>query len=161
MPPWQGGGDMIRIVRFDQIPRMSCPINLKLAHLTSRAPWAWALQPIICNRSACAAIENYEHELLSYRRRTIAGREGNPLVGTGRHKAGVLSFVMEGIHPHDLGTIVDQEGVAIRTGHHCAMPVMERFEMPATARASLALYNTREDIDALVEALGKAREVLA
>jgi len=80
-------------------------------------------------------------------------------VGTARHNASVLSFVMDGIHAHDLGTIVDQEGVAIRTGHHCAMPVMERFGLAATARASLAFYNTREDIDTLVAALGKANEV--
>jgi cysteine desulfurase/selenocysteine lyase len=81
------------------------------------------------------------------------------LVGTARNKASVLSFVMDGIHPHDLGTIVDREGIAIRTGHHCAMPVMERFGLPATARASLSFYNTREDVDALAAALEKAREV--
>jgi cysteine desulfurase/selenocysteine lyase len=86
---------------------------------------------------------------------------GVRLVGTASRQAGVQSFVMQGIHPHDLGTIVDQEGVAIRTGHHCAMPVMERFDLPATARASLSFYNTREDVDALMKALDKAREVLA
>ena len=84
---------------------------------------------------------------------------GVRLIGTAPDKAGVLSFVMEGVHPHDIGTILDQEGVAVRTGHHCAQPVMERFGVPATARASLALYNTRDDVDALVRGLHKVREV--
>jgi cysteine desulfurase/selenocysteine lyase len=83
------------------------------------------------------------------------------LIGTAREKAGVLSFVLEGIHPHDIGTILDQEGIAIRTGHHCAQPLMQRFGIPATARASLALYNTVEEIDALVTGLHKVREVFA
>ncbi|MGH8415066.1 MAG: aminotransferase class V-fold PLP-dependent enzyme, partial [Gammaproteobacteria bacterium] len=104
-------------------------------------------------------IEEYEHELLDYGSKHLQSVKGLKLIGTAHHKAGVLSFVMDGIHPHDIGTIVDQEGVAIRTGHHCAMPVMERFKIPATARASLAFYNTRSDIDALVQALGKVREV--
>ena len=83
------------------------------------------------------------------------------LIGTARERAGLLSFVMEGVHPHDLGTILDHEGVAIRTGHHCAQPVMDRFGIPATARASFAVYNTREDVDALVEGMRKAQEVFA
>jgi len=86
---------------------------------------------------------------------------GLRLIGTAPHKAGILSFVLDGIHPHDIGTIVDQEGVSIRTGHHCAQPVMERFGVPATARASLAMYNTRADIDALAAALDKAHGVFA
>ena len=86
---------------------------------------------------------------------------GVRLIGTARERAGVLSFVMEGVHPHDLGTILDRDGIAIRTGHHCAQPVMDRFGIPATARASFAVYNTREDVDALVEGIGKAHEVFA
>ncbi len=86
---------------------------------------------------------------------------GVRIIGTAAHKASVLSFVLDGVHPHDIGTIVDREGVAIRTGHHCAQPVMERFGIPATARASLAMYNTREDLDALGRALSKVREVFA
>jgi len=105
------------------------------------------------------SIHIYEQVLLEYATQALQSVDGLKLVGTAKHKSGVLSFVMEGIHPHDIGTIVDQEGVAIRTGHHCAMPVMERFGIPATARASLAFYNTPQDIDALVRALGKVLKV--
>jgi cysteine desulfurase/selenocysteine lyase len=104
-------------------------------------------------------IQAYERELLAYGTEALRQVPGLTLVGTAPQKASILSFVMDGIHPHDLGTIVDREGVAIRTGHHCAQPVMDRLGIPATARASLAMYNTREEIDALVAALGKARQV--
>jgi len=107
------------------------------------------------------AIGAHERDLLEYATRQIEAVDGVRLIGTAREKASVVSFVMDAAHPHDIGTIVDREGVAIRTGHHCAQPVMERFQIPATARASLAMYNTREDIDTLVLALRKVREVFA
>jgi len=101
----------------------------------------------------------HEHDLLEYGTRRLLEVPGVRLIGTAREKAGVLSFVLEGVHPHDIGTVLDYEGVAVRTGHHCAQPVMERYCVPATARASLAAYNTREEIDLLVAALHKVREV--
>ena len=104
-------------------------------------------------------IARYEHELLDYGTEALSQIPGLRLIGTAKDKAGVLSFVLEGVHPHDVGTILDREGIAIRTGHHCAMPVMERFGIPATARASLAFYNTKEEIDALVTGIHKVKEV--
>jgi cysteine desulfurase/selenocysteine lyase len=106
-------------------------------------------------------IARYEHELLDYAAQRLESVRGLRLIGTARQKAAVLSFVVDGIHPHDLGTILDSVGIAIRTGHHCAMPVMDFFQVPATARASLAFYNTREEIDRLVAALDQAREVFS
>jgi cysteine desulfurase/selenocysteine lyase len=106
-----------------------------------------------------ARIAEHEQALLDYGTQAVSAVPGLRLVGTAAHKAGILSFVIDGIHPHDLGTILDTNGVAIRAGHHCAMPVMTRFGIPGTARASLALYNTREDIDALVDALIQAQKL--
>ena len=103
----------------------------------------------------------HEHELLAYASETVSAIPGIRLIGTAKEKAGVLSFLLDSIHPHDIGTILDQEGIAIRTGHHCAQPVMQRFGIAATARASFALYNTREEVDALVEGIEKVREVFA
>lgn len=104
-------------------------------------------------------IAKYEHELLAYGTDALFKIPGLRLIGTADEKAAVLSFVLEGVHPHDVGTILDREGIAIRTGHHCAMPLMERFGIAATARASLAFYNTKEEIDALVAGIQKVREV--
>jgi len=101
----------------------------------------------------------YEHELLAYGTERLASLPQVRLIGAAREKAGVLSFVVDGVHAHDVGTILDREGIAVRAGHHCAMPVMARFGVPATARASLALYNTREELDALVGGLEKVREI--
>jgi cysteine desulfurase/selenocysteine lyase len=159
MPPWQGGGDMIRVVRFAETLYNELPHKFEAG--TPDIAGAIGLGAAIdyLQQADLAAIQAYEHELLAYATEQVAAVSGVKLVGTARHKASVLSFVMDGVHPHDIGTIVDREGVAIRTGHHCAMPVMERFRLPATARASLALYNTRADVDALVAALGKTREV--
>jgi cysteine desulfurase/selenocysteine lyase len=105
------------------------------------------------------AIAAHEHDLLEYGTRKLLEVPGVRLIGTAREKAAVLSFVLEGVHPHDIGTVLDYEGIAVRTGHHCAQPVMDRYGVPATARASLAVYNTREEIDVLVRALHKVREV--
>jgi cysteine desulfurase/selenocysteine lyase len=160
MPPWQGGGEMIRIVRFDQTTYNDLPHKFEAGTPDIAGAVGLGAAVDYLDHVGLPAIQAYEHGLLAYLMEQLAGVKGVRLVGTAKHKAGVQSFVMDGVHPHDLGTIVDQEGVAIRTGHHCAMPVMERFGLPATARASLAFYNTREDVDALVRALGKAREVL-
>jgi cysteine desulfurase / selenocysteine lyase len=107
------------------------------------------------------AIGAHESALVTQATAALEAIDGVRLVGTARRKASVISFVMDGVHPHDIGTIVDREGVAIRTGHHCAQPLMDRFGVPATARASLAMYNTREEIDRLGRALQKVREVFA
>ena len=105
------------------------------------------------------AVSAYERQLLDYGTAALQDVPGLRIIGTAPEKASILSFVMDGVHPHDIGTIVDREGVAIRTGHHCAQPVMERFGVPATARASLAMYNTREELDVLVRALHRVRQV--
>lgn len=159
MPPWQGGGDMIRTVRFEKTTYNELPYKFEAGtpNIADTAAFGSAIDYL--RAAGLQAIQSYEADLLAYGTRQLAAVPGLKLVGTARHKAGVLSFVMDGVHPHDIGTIVDQEGVAIRTGHHCAMPVMERFGLPATARASLGLYNTREDIDQLVRALGRVKEV--
>jgi cysteine desulfurase/selenocysteine lyase len=103
----------------------------------------------------------HEHDLLAYATEKVGSIDGVRLIGTAAHRAGVLSFVLEGVHPHDLGTILDREGIAIRTGHHCAQPVMDRFQIPATARASFAVYNTKEEVDALAKGIRAAQEVFA
>ncbi|HEU5398675.1 MAG TPA: cysteine desulfurase [Gammaproteobacteria bacterium] len=159
MPPWQGGGEMIRIVRFGETTYNDLPHKFEAG--TPDIAGAVGLGAAVDYLHAVDldAAQPYEQELLAYGAAQLEKVPGVKLVGTAKHKAGVLSFVMDGVHPHDLGTIVDQEGVAIRTGHHCAMPVMERYGLPATARASLAFYNTRADLDALVAALHKAREM--
>jgi cysteine desulfurase / selenocysteine lyase len=108
-----------------------------------------------------ANVGAYEHDVLDYAIQSVGSIPGIHLVGTARNKTGVVSFTMEHIHPHDIGTILDQEGIAVRTGHHCAQPIMQRFGIPATARASFALYNTRQEVDALVAGIQKVREVFA
>jgi cysteine desulfurase / selenocysteine lyase len=105
------------------------------------------------------AIASYEHELLEYATEAALTIDGLRLIGTARNKTSILSFVMDKVHPHDLGTILDHDGIAIRTGHHCAMPVMDRFEIPATARASFAFYNTKHEIDVLIEGIENAKKV--
>ncbi|MBA3768478.1 MAG: aminotransferase class V-fold PLP-dependent enzyme, partial [Acidobacteria bacterium] len=103
----------------------------------------------------------YEHELLRYATERISAIEGVRLIGTAREKASVLSFIIENVHPHDIGTILDQDGIAVRAGHHCAQPVMKRFNVPATARASFAFYNTKQEVDALAQAIEKVIEVFS
>ena len=159
MPPWQGGGEMIRTVRLTGSTWNELPHKFEAGTPDIAGAVALGATVDYLNSVGLPAIQAYEQELLAYATDRIGAVKGVKLVGMAKHKASVISFVMDGIHPHDLGTIVDREGVAIRTGHHCAMPVMERFGLSATARASLAFYNTREDVDALVQALEKAREV--
>jgi cysteine desulfurase / selenocysteine lyase len=161
MPPFLGGGDMIRSVTFERSTWNDLPHKFEAG--TPHIAGAIGLGAAVDYISAIGLpeIQQHEHELLDYATGVVAGIPGVRLIGTARNKASVLSFVLDGVHPHDIGTIVDREGVAIRTGHHCAQPVMERFGVPATARASLAMYNTREDIDALGRALHRVREVFA
>ncbi len=156
LPPWQGGGDMILTVSFSGTQYNELPYRFEAG--TPNISGAIGLGAAVDYLTAVGMqnIAAYESELLDYGTRRLAEIPGLNLIGTARHKAGVLSFNIDDIHAHDLGTILDHHGVAIRTGHHCAMPVMEFFGIAGTARASLALYNTREDIDQLVEALHQA-----
>lgn len=160
MPPWQGGGEMILQVSFEQTTYAGLPYKFEAG--TPAIAEAVGLGAAIdyIDSLGIDAIAAYEHELLDYATTTLAEVDGIEFIGQAENKASVVSFTLGGIHPHDIGTIVDSEGVAIRTGHHCAMPVMDFFEVPATARASIALYNTREDIDGLKSALLKVRELM-
>jgi cysteine desulfurase / selenocysteine lyase len=159
MPPYQGGGDMIKSVTFAKTTYADLPAKFEAG--TPDIAGAVGLGAAIDYLGALdwRAVAAHEADLLAYAGARLAEVPGVRLVGTAAHKASVISFVMEGVHAHDVGTIVDQEGVAIRTGHHCTQPVMEFFGVAATARASFAFYNTREDADALVAALGKVRKV--
>jgi cysteine desulfurase/selenocysteine lyase len=160
MPPWQGGGDMILAVSFDRTVYNALPYKFEagtpaIAEAVGLGAAIDYLEALGMERIAAA-----EHELLVYANERLATIPGLRFVGTAPDKAAVVSFTLERVHPHDLGTILDSEGVAIRTGHHCAMPVMEFYGLPATARASFAFYNTRTEIDRLVDALHTAREML-
>jgi cysteine desulfurase/selenocysteine lyase len=159
MPPWMGGGDMIASVTFEKCTWNVIPNKFEAGtpHIAGAIGLGVAVEYV--SRIGMDRIQAYEQELLAYGTAALSQVDGLRIIGTAPRKASILSFVMENIHPHDLGTVVDREGVAIRTGQHCAQPVMDRLGIPATARASLAMYNTREDIDALVAALHKARKV--
>jgi cysteine desulfurase/selenocysteine lyase len=159
MPPYQGGGDMISRVSFDQTVYSKIPHKFEAGtpHIAGAIGLGAAIDYI--TGLGMDRIAAHEYELLAYATAALSSLPGVRLIGTAAHKASVLSFVMEGVHPHDIGTILDNEGVAIRAGHHCAMPLMDRYAVPATARASLGLYNTREDVDALVEAVDKVKEI--
>jgi cysteine desulfurase/selenocysteine lyase len=160
MPPWQGGGDMILAVSFEKTIYNALPYKFEagtpaIAEAVGLGAAIDYLEALGMERIAAA-----EHELLLYANERLATIPGLRFVGTAPEKAAVVSFALDKVHPHDLGTILDSEGVAIRTGHHCAMPVMEFYGLPATARASFAFYNTRAEIDRLVDALHTAREML-
>ena len=161
MPPYQGGGDMIRSVSFEKTTYNDVPYKFEAGtpNIAGGIGLGAALDYVmhLGLDNICA----YEHELLEYGTEALSRIPGLRLIGTARDKAAVLSFVMEGIHPHDIGTVLDRMGIAVRTGHHCAQPVMDWFQIPATTRASLAFYNTRAEIDLLVEGLHKVKEVFA
>ncbi len=161
MPPWQGGGDMIKMVSFEETMYADLPFKFEAGtpHIAGVIGLGAAIDYV--NAIGLDAITAYEHDLLEYATAKASGVEGLRLIGTAEKKVSILSFIMESIHPHDIGTILDHEGVAIRTGHHCAMPVMTHFNVPATARASFAFYNTFEEVDRLIEAIEKAKEVFA
>ena len=157
MPPYHGGGDMIKMVTFEKTLYNDLPYKFEAGTPYIAGVIGLGAAVDYVNRIDMDRIRDYEHELLQYAARAAADVPGLKPIGTAAQKAGILSFVMDGIHPHDLGTILDHEGIAIRTGHHCAMPVMERYGIPATARASFAFYNTREEVDKLVAGIGKAK----
>ena len=159
MPPWQGGGDMIETVSFEETTYAAPPARFEAG--TPHIAGAIGLGAACDYLSAIGldAIAAHEHELLVYGTEVLEAIEGLRLIGTAEQKAGVLSFVMEGIHPHDIGTILDFAGVAVRTGHHCAQPLMKRFGVSATTRASFGLYNTRDEIDRLGDGLRKVVEM--
>jgi cysteine desulfurase / selenocysteine lyase len=160
MPPYQGGGDMIASVSFDKTVYNRLPYKFEAGtpNIADTIGLGAAIEYL--EHLGLEQIERHEQDLLSYATREVTAISGVEVVGTAKEKAGVLSFTMGPIHPHDIGTILDQEGIAVRTGHHCAQPVMQRFGIPATARASFGLYNTRQEVDALVAGIHKVIEVL-
>ncbi len=159
MPPWQGGGDMIRSVTFERTTYNDLPYKFEAG--TPDIAGAVGLGAAIryMNGIGIDEIGAYEHELLAYGTEVLNGIDGVRLVGTAREKAAVLSFVVDGVHPHDIATILDRHGIAIRAGHHCAQPVMDRYGLSATCRASLAFYNTRDEIDVLARGVEAVKEV--
>ena len=161
MPPVQGGGEMIKSVTFEKSIYNDLPYKFEAG--TPNIAGAIGLGAAIdyVQSVGYESFAAHEDELLEYGTRALKSIGGLRIIGTSSHKAGILSFVIDNIHPHDIGTILDAEGVAVRTGHHCAQPVMQRFQIPATARASMAIYNTKEDIDALVRAIDRVIEVFS
>jgi len=159
MPPYQGGGDMILSVTFEKTLYNVIPFKFEAGtpHIAGGIGLGAAI--VYLTGIGLDRIAAYEHGLLAYATERVAAVPGVRLIGTAKEKAGILAFVVDGVHAHDVGTILDQEGIAIRTGHHCAQPVLQRFGVPATARASLAFYNTQAEIDALAAALCKVREL--
>ena len=160
MPPYQGGGDMIKMVTFEKTIYNDLPYKFEAGtpHIAGAIGLATALDYMA--GLGLDRIAAWEHELLEYGTELLQAVPGVRLIGTARRKAAVLSFVLDGVHPHDVGTILDHEGVAVRAGHHCAMPVMDRFGVPATVRASLGLYNTPAELETLATAVRTAREII-
>ncbi|HEX8411197.1 MAG TPA: cysteine desulfurase [Thermoanaerobaculia bacterium] len=159
MPPWQGGGDMILSVSYEKTTYNALPYKFEAGTPNIEGVIGLAAALDYVSGIGLDAIAAHEHDLLTYATARLLEIEGLRIIGRAAEKAAVISFVLEGVHPHDIGTILDQEGVAVRTGHHCAQPLMMRFNVPATGRASFGLYNTREEADALVDALHKVIEV--
>jgi cysteine desulfurase/selenocysteine lyase len=161
MPPWQGGGDMIETVTLEESTWAEPPARFEAGTPPIAQVMGLGAALEYVEGVGRAAIGAWEEELLAYATERVGELDGVRIIGTAREKASVLSFVVEGVHPHDVGAVLDDEGVAIRTGHHCAQPVMQRFGVPATARASFAFYNTRAEVDALVRGIRRVRSVFA
>lgn len=159
MPPYQGGGDMIRSVSFGKTIYNEIPYKFEAGTPNIAATIGLGAALDYVNQLGLENIGDYEHELLERATAALGRIPGVRIIGTAERKASVVSFVVEGVHAHDVGTVLDQEGIAVRTGHHCAQPLMERFGVPATARASLAFYNTREEIDQLAEGIEKVKQI--
>ena len=161
MEPYQGGGDMIKSVTFEKTIYNDVPHIFEAG--TPNIVGAIGLGKAIdfIEETTLEKIEEHEMDLLNYATQKISKIEGVRIIGTSENKASVISFVMDGIHPHDIGTIMDNLGIAIRAGHHCTQPVMDFYDIPATARASFAIYNTKEDVDKLIEGIEKTKEVFA
>jgi cysteine desulfurase/selenocysteine lyase len=161
MPPYQGGGEMILSVSFEETLFKEIPHKFEAGTPDIAGVVGLGAALDYVTQVGLDAVAAHESELLAYATEAVSQVPGLRLIGTAPRKAAILSFVIDAVHPHDVGTILDAKGVAVRSGHHCAQPVMERFGVPATVRASLALYNTRADIDALVSGLLEVREVFA
>jgi len=161
MPPYQGGGDMISSVTFEKTLYNKLPYKFEAGTPDVSGAIAFGAAIDYVSNIGLERIAAHEEKLLGYATQALSSISGLRLIGTAKAKAAVLSFVMENIHPHDIGTVLDQQGIAIRTGHHCAQPLMQRFGVEATARASFALYNTQEEVDALVAGIHKVQEVFA
>jgi cysteine desulfurase/selenocysteine lyase len=161
MPPYQGGGDMIRTVTFEKTTYNDLPYKFEAGTPDIAGGIGLGAAVDYVNRIGIDKIAAYEHELLLYGTEAVSQIPGLRIIGTAREKAAVISFVMEGIHPHDIGTVLDRMGIAVRTGHHCAQPVMDRYQIPATTRASFAFYNTTAEIDSLVAGLHKVKEIFS
>ncbi len=161
MPPYQGGGDMIRSVTFEKTLYNDLPYKFEAGTPNIGGAIGLGVAIDYITNLGIDNIAAHEHDLLVYATEVLSAMSDIRLIGTAAQKAAVISFLIEGIHPHDIGTILDREGIAIRTGHHCAQPVMQCFKIPATARASFALYNTRAEVDALVKGIQKVKEVFA
>ena len=161
MPPYQGGGEQIKSVTYEKTIYNDLPYKFEAGtpHIAGVIGLGAAIDYV--NGIGMERAAAYEHELLEYGTEQLQAIEGLRLLGTARQKAAVLSFLLDGIHPHDIGTVLDTQGIAIRTGHHCAQPLMQRFQIPATARASFAFYNTKAEIDALVEGIHRTFEVFS
>jgi cysteine desulfurase / selenocysteine lyase len=159
MPPYQGGGDMIKSVTFEKTIFNDIPYKFEAGtpHIEGAVGLGAAIDYL--KLMDWSRVQEYERALLQFAEEELSAIDGLRIIGTAKEKAGVISFVLEGIHPHDIGTILDREGIAIRTGHHCAQPVMQRFGIPATARASFAFYNTQEEAKLLVQCIQKVKEV--
>jgi cysteine desulfurase/selenocysteine lyase len=161
MPPYQGGGDMIRSVTFEKTIYNELPYKFEAGtpHIAGAIGLGAALDYV--SQVGIDRIAAHEQDLLAYGTEVLSAIPGLRLIGTAREKAGVLSFVLDGVHPHDVGTVLDRDGIAVRTGHHCAQPVMNRFGVPATTRASLAFYNTKAEIDALASGIRRVQKLFA
>ncbi|MEE8117340.1 MAG: aminotransferase class V-fold PLP-dependent enzyme, partial [Gemmatimonadales bacterium] len=159
MPPYQGGGEMIRTVTFEHTTFASMPARFEAGtpNIAGTAGFGAAVDYL--QKLDWDAIAEHEQDLLTYAESKLSEVPGLRIIGTAERKISVVSFVMDGVHAHDIGSIADQEGVAIRTGHHCTQPVMDFYNVPATARASFAFYNTRDVVDSLIGALGQVRKV--
>jgi cysteine desulfurase/selenocysteine lyase len=161
IPPWQGGGEMIRSVTFQETLYNDLPYKFEAGTPNIAGAIGLGVAIDYVSNIGLDRISAWENELLEYGTQCLSSIEGLRLIGTAENKSAILSFIMDTAHPHDIGTILDSRGIAIRTGHHCAQPVMERFGIPATARASLAFYNTKEEVDILVKGIDRVIEVFS
>jgi cysteine desulfurase/selenocysteine lyase len=160
IPPYQGGGDMIKDVTFEKTTYNDLPFKFEAGTPNIEAGICLAAAIDYLDEIGLDNINQYEDELLAYATGELNKIEGLRIIGTAAQKSSVLSFVIDGVHPYDVGVILDKLGIAVRTGHHCAQPVMDQFNIPGTIRASLAMYNTKEEIDALVEGIKRAVRML-
>jgi cysteine desulfurase/selenocysteine lyase len=160
MPPYQGGGDMIDVVSFEKTTYNTLPHKFEAGtpHIAGVIAFDAAIKYI--EKIGLETIKSWENELLEYATEKLEKIEGLRIIGTSKNKTSVISFVMDGAHPHDIGTLLDRQGIAVRTGHHCTQPLMKRFNIPATARASFSVYNTKEEVDQLVDGIIKLKEFL-